>query len=127
MNEIKLCPKCGRKIDFNIVSNLYWCNSCGYKLIDDKNPNKNILVSTDLRRLMLSWESGWDKVYSHVYQLDLLKIMNMAQHLSIPKYVDWAERIIHQIDKIEKRGTDFNRLDKLPRIFLKDYLDSRTV
>ena len=25
------------KIDFNIVSNLYYCNSCGYILIDDKN------------------------------------------------------------------------------------------
>ncbi len=120
---MKLCPKCGRKIDYNIVSNLYWCSSCGYVLLDDKNVNKNALVSTDMRRLILTWESGWDKITSFVYQLDLLKIMNMSQHLSAPKYVNWIERIIHQMDKFEKRSTNFSRIDKLPRVFLKDHLD----
>jgi len=122
---MKICPKCGRKVDYNIVSNLYWCNNCGYILIDDKNLNKNALVSTDMRRLMLSWESGWIKITSFMYQLDLLKIMNMAQHLDMSKYVNWAERIIHEVDDAEKRKTDFERIDKLPRVFLKDYLDHR--
>ena len=122
---MKLCPKCGRKIDFNIVSNLYFCNGCGYVLIDGKNPNKNALVSTDMRRLVLSWESGWTKVFSKVYQLDLLKIMNMSKSLNMPRYEDWAKRIILQLDRAEQRNTDFTRIDKLPRVFLKDYLDKR--
>jgi len=122
---IKICSKCGRKIDFNIVSNLHWCNSCGYILLDDKNPNKNALVSTDMRRLTLSWESSWTKVFSYIYQLDLLKIMNMAQHLNMLRYTSWAKRIILQLDKAESRSTSFDRIDKLPRVFLKDYLDER--
>jgi hypothetical protein len=76
--------------------------------------------------MVLSWESGWTKVFSFVYQLDILKIMNMAQHLDMSKYAHWAENIIHKIDNAEKRQTDFERVDKLPRIFLKDYLDERT-
>ncbi|KKL15160.1 hypothetical protein LCGC14_2508340 [marine sediment metagenome] len=122
---MKICPKCGRKIDYNIVSNLYFCNACAYVLIDDKNLNKNNLVSTDMRRLVLSWECGWVKVFSYVYQLDLLKIMNMAKALNMSKYSNWAETIIHQIDRAEKRKTDFERIGRLPRVFLKDYLDER--
>lgn len=123
---MKICPKCGRKIDFQVVSNLYWCNACCYVLLDDKNPNKNDLVSTDLRRLSLKWESGWHVVQSSVYQLDLLKIMNMAKHLNMLRYEDWFRQIIIEMDKIEQRNTDFERLDKLPRIHLKDYLDKKS-
>ena len=123
---MKVCPKCGRKINFNIVSNLFWCDSCGYILVEgDKTTFK--LESTDLRKLVLSWESGWTKIYSYVYQLDLLKIMKMAQNLNQPKYSMWAEKLIIQLDKAEQRNTDFERLDKLPRIFLKDYLDNKRV
>ena len=122
---MKQCTKCGRKIEYQIVSNLYWCNSCGYVLLDDKNPNKHALVSTDMRRMVLSWESGWDKIFSYVYQLDLLKIMNMAQHLRVHKYADWMGKLINRVDRVEKRKTDFGRLNKLPRVFLKDYLDTK--
>ena len=119
------CPKCKSRIDYQIVSNLYWCNSCGYVLIDEKNQNKFGLVSTDLRRLVISWESGWDSIKSYAYQLDILKIMNMAQHLNLSKYSNWMEKLILQMDRIEQRQTDLTRLDKLPRVFLKDYLDQR--
>jgi hypothetical protein len=52
--------------------------------------------------------------------------MNMAEHLSLPKYSEWAKKLILQLDRAEKRNTDFSRIDRLPRIFLKDYLDKTT-
>jgi len=121
---MKVCSKCARKIDFEIVGNLCFCNSCGYVLLDDKKSQFNI-VPTDLRKLTLSWESGWVKVTSTVYQLDLLKFINMSQHSGCHRYADWFRKVILQMDKAEKRDTDFNRLEKLPRVFLRDHLDKK--
>jgi len=116
------CEYCGYNKE-RIVSNLYKCKNCGYILSLEKNDDYISLVETDLRKFNLTYDVAWRQVTTFIYQLDLLKIMNMCKQLEANKeYFDKIKRLIDTIDKNENKFTDFDRVKKLPRVFLDKLL-----
>lgn len=120
----KKCSKCGYSI-YHIINNLYRCPSCGYVLLEKKGSVS--LEKTDLRKFTLKWEAPWDIVDTTLYQLDLIKIIRMSQHLSCLQYVDKLTKFIRVVDKLESANshkvvTNLNPKRDLPRIFLSEVL-----
>ena len=123
-NRVSVRCVCGYNA-IHIVSNLYECRNCGFVLLDKDSTNKQIpLVKTDLRKFILKW-GYWDVVETHIYQLDILKLLTLFKSQGMfPYYCAQFKRVIQSIDKFDGKQTDFNR-DRLPRVYLdeefKDY------
>ena len=116
----KRCKKCGRNLLF-ITNNLYRCPNCGYTLVT--NSKYLSLEVTDLRRCVLRYSYGFNEVYTYLYQLDLLKLINMAKQLNIPFYIEKFKKFIFAIDKVKQQQTNFTRLSRLPRVYLDKVLE----
>lgn len=109
------CIPLSDKRDF--IGNLYQCKSCGFILMGDLEPQ---FVLTDLRELEIKWTMGFREVTHKIYQLDLLKLIKMAELCNNHNYSDRLKHFIKCIDELSGLKTDFNR--KLPKTNLRDIL-----
>ncbi len=85
----------------------------GKKILLKKNGGIPFIKS-DLRRFELRYAVGLQEIYTHVFQIDLLRLINMCKAFNNAYYVEKFRRFIKQIDVINNyETTDFKR--KLPR------------
>ncbi len=77
--------------------------------------NKGIpFIKSDLRRCELRYALGFKEVYTHIFQIDLIKLMNMSKSFNNQYYIEKFKRFIKQVDKINgDEKTNFDR--KVPR------------
>lgn len=99
------------------MSKLY--NKEDYVLIGGKRvllkKNDGIpFIRSDLRRFELRYVLGFKEVYTYLFQVDLLRLINMSKGINNNYYVEKFKKFIKNIDKENKdENTDFER--KIPR------------
>lgn len=71
-------------------------------------------IKSDLRRFELRFSNGLQTVYTNIFQIDIIRLMNMSKTINNAYYVEKFKRFLKQIDELHGDGkTDFDR--KLPR------------
>jgi hypothetical protein len=111
------------------TSNLYNCKQCG-NIITELN-NKNIpLVATDLRPIFLKIPLGYTDWEFKIYQLDLLRIMEVLKGNRNLYYYNLFKFFLNDIeartqtknpnDKVLR--TDWGRQSNLPKVYLRKVL-----
>ncbi len=85
----------------------------GRKVLLKKN-NGIPFIKSDLRRCELRYTLGFKEVYTYIFQIDILRLINMCKTFNNIYYIEKFKKFINQIDKInENEKTDFER--KVPR------------
>lgn len=86
----------------------------GGKRILLKKNNGIPFIKSDLRRCELRYALGFKEVYTHLFQVDLIRLINMSRSFNNQYYIEKFKRFIEQVDKINgNEKTDFDR--KIPR------------
>ena len=119
-NKNLRCDSCGYTMVF-IVSNLFKCPQCGFKLVSDKSI-KAPIIKTDLRKFGIIWDGGFKSVQTDIYQLDLLKLMAMSKNQGGEYYYNRLLELVKRVDDIMGTRTDLSRVNCLPRVFLREVL-----
>ena len=88
------------------------------------NKNKGIpFIKSDLRRCELRYSLGFKEVNTFIFQVDLIRLINMSKTFNNKYYIEKFKRFLKQVDRINgEEKTDFNR--KVPRIPIESgYVD----
>jgi len=104
--------------DKDFIGNLYRCSSCGFILLGNDQP---VFELTDLRKYELKWSNGFNEVIHKLYQLDILRLIRIAELHNNIYYVNNFKRVIGFVDQFKNEKTNFDR--KLPKINLKEIID----
>lgn len=99
----KRCPKCEHNLESN-VSNLYKCRYCGI-FVDDEGD----FVETDLRRFELRYSDGFKEVYKKIYQVDIMKIINLLNQQNNTSLGCEFRKFLDGCKHIDNLDTDYTR------------------
>ena len=113
------CSKCGYNCE-RIVLNLYKCRNCGY-ILSHTSSVKRTLVKHDLRKVFLTFESGFTTVQLPIYQLDVLKIYQILYNSGQKRLAQRIKNFVSRIDDIYDEQTDLYRT--LPKVDLSAFID----
>ena len=110
------CHECWKPLT-KVTNNLYYCKKCNKLKIANISSYKTF-EKTDLRRFELKWYDGRAVIYTRLYQLDLLRIINMCRTHNNTYYAEKFQKLITKIDRHLNETTQYDR--DLPRFYLED-------